>query len=184
MALRDLGGLTQVTQSVHEVRTIWLDLLWRDARHAVRSLRRTPAFTSLAAESGLPSAEWLQGAFAGAAFHHLQDVSNQIHTVQVGIYEFFEAATGEDGLEMLQELGHVPRLFPQEDRLVEFCLEIELELFHAGSHHRFLRERSRDVNWGNCLRRLRGAGARVVLCKGRARIAKMPERGIQPNLGN
>jgi putative ABC transport system permease protein len=37
MALRDLGGLTQVTQSVHEVRTIWLDLLWRDARHAVRS---------------------------------------------------------------------------------------------------------------------------------------------------
>ena len=47
-ALRDLGGLTQVTQSVHEVRTIWLDLLWRDARHAVRSLRRTPAFTSVA----------------------------------------------------------------------------------------------------------------------------------------
>ena len=27
---------------------IWLDLLWRDARHAVRSLRRTPAFTSVA----------------------------------------------------------------------------------------------------------------------------------------
>jgi hypothetical protein len=48
MALRDLGGLTPVTQAVHEVRTIWLDLLWRDARHAVRSLRRTPAFTSVA----------------------------------------------------------------------------------------------------------------------------------------
>jgi predicted permease len=48
MALRDLGGLTQVTQSVHEVRTIWLDLLWRDARHAVRSLRRTPVFTGVA----------------------------------------------------------------------------------------------------------------------------------------
>jgi hypothetical protein len=48
MALRDLGGLTQVTQAVREVRTIWLDLLWRDARHAVRSLRRTPAFTSVA----------------------------------------------------------------------------------------------------------------------------------------
>ena len=48
IALRDLGGLTQVTQSVREVRTIWLDLLWRDARHAVRSLRRTPAFTSVA----------------------------------------------------------------------------------------------------------------------------------------
>src|SRR5207247_2371880 len=48
MALRDLGGLTHVTQAVHEVRTIWLDLLWRDARYAVRSLRRTPAFTSVA----------------------------------------------------------------------------------------------------------------------------------------
>lgn len=48
IALRDLGGLTQVTQSVRDVRTIWLDLLWRDARHAVRSLRRTPAFTSVA----------------------------------------------------------------------------------------------------------------------------------------
>ncbi len=48
MALRDLGGLTQVTQAVREVRTIWLDLLWRDARHAVRSLRRTPTFTSVA----------------------------------------------------------------------------------------------------------------------------------------
>jgi predicted permease len=48
MALRDLGGLTPVTQAVHDVRTIWLDLLWRDARHAVRSLRRTPAFTSVA----------------------------------------------------------------------------------------------------------------------------------------
>ena len=48
MALRDLGGLTQVTQAVRDVRLIWLDLLWRDARHAVRSLRRTPAFTSVA----------------------------------------------------------------------------------------------------------------------------------------
>ena len=48
MALRDLGGLTQVTQAVGDVRTIWLDLLWRDARHAVRSLRRTPSFTSVA----------------------------------------------------------------------------------------------------------------------------------------
>jgi len=48
MALRDLGGLTQATQAVHEVRTIWLDRLWRDACHAVRSLRRTPAFTGVA----------------------------------------------------------------------------------------------------------------------------------------
>jgi putative ABC transport system permease protein len=48
MALRDLGGMTQTTEAVRDVRTIWLDLFWRDARHAVRSLRATPAFTAVA----------------------------------------------------------------------------------------------------------------------------------------
>jgi len=48
MALRDLGGMTQTREAVRDVRTIWLDLLWRDARHAVRSLRATPAFTTVA----------------------------------------------------------------------------------------------------------------------------------------
>jgi predicted permease len=48
LALRDLGGLTQTTEAVRDVRMIWLDLLWRDARHAVRSLRATPAFTTVA----------------------------------------------------------------------------------------------------------------------------------------
>jgi putative ABC transport system permease protein len=48
MALRDLGGMTSTTQAVRDVRTIWPDLLWRDTVHAVRSLRATPAFTSVA----------------------------------------------------------------------------------------------------------------------------------------
>ncbi len=48
MALRDLGGLSVTTESVRDVRTIWLDLFWRDLRHAVRALRRTPAFTRVA----------------------------------------------------------------------------------------------------------------------------------------
>src|SRR5205807_9668230 len=46
----------------------------------------------LAANSNLPGREWLATCFAGAAFHHVEDVGNQIHTVQVGIYEFFRAA--------------------------------------------------------------------------------------------
>ncbi len=33
--------------------------------------------------------KWLTTAFAGHAFHYLQDVGNQIHTVQVGLYDFF-----------------------------------------------------------------------------------------------
>jgi hypothetical protein len=43
MTLRDLGGLTQTTEAVRDVRTIWPDLLWRDVRHAVRSLPAAPA---------------------------------------------------------------------------------------------------------------------------------------------
>jgi hypothetical protein len=62
---------------------------------------------ALAAESGLPSAVWLQGAFAGAAFHHLEDLCNQIHTVQVGIYEFFKAAFVQSKLRDLKTLGGV-----------------------------------------------------------------------------
>jgi putative ABC transport system permease protein len=48
LALRDLGGMTSTTQAVRDVRTVWVDLLWRDTLHAVRSLRATPAFTSVA----------------------------------------------------------------------------------------------------------------------------------------
>ena len=45
VALRDLGGLTQTTEAVREVRMTWIDVIWRDVRYAVRTLRRTPAFT-------------------------------------------------------------------------------------------------------------------------------------------
>lgn len=37
-----------------------------------------------------PTLAWL---YTGHAFHYLQDVSNQIHTVQVGVYDFFVDAT-------------------------------------------------------------------------------------------
>src|SRR5438132_1681373 len=61
--------------------------------------------SALAAQSRLPSAVWLQAAFAGAVFHHLEDLCNQIHTVQVGIYEFLETALLESKLRDLQTLG-------------------------------------------------------------------------------
>ena len=56
----------------------------------------------LAAQSGQP---WLQLTFEGAAFHHIEDVCNQIHTVQVGIYEFFESAFLQSKLRDLRTLG-------------------------------------------------------------------------------
>ena len=59
----------------------------------------------LAAHSDLPSRQWLAMAFAGSAFHHIEDVANQIHTVQVGIYEFFEAAFVQSKVRDLKTLG-------------------------------------------------------------------------------
>ena len=46
-------------------------------------------YSDLAALSPTP---WLRATFTGAAFHHIEDMCNQIHTVQVGIYEFFASA--------------------------------------------------------------------------------------------
>ena len=47
-ALRSIGGVTQTAEATRGVRRIWLDTIWRDVRHAIRSLRATPAFTSVA----------------------------------------------------------------------------------------------------------------------------------------
>lgn len=47
-ALRDFGGVTQATEAVRDVRTMWLDAAWRDVRYGVRSLGATPAFTVVA----------------------------------------------------------------------------------------------------------------------------------------
>jgi putative ABC transport system permease protein len=48
LALRDFGGPAQTREAVFDVRTIWLDLVWRDVRDAVRALRAAPAFTAVA----------------------------------------------------------------------------------------------------------------------------------------
>ncbi|HWE24807.1 MAG TPA: hypothetical protein VG496_12795 [Myxococcales bacterium] len=61
----------------------------------------------LAATSNLPSRDWLAACFAGAAFHHIEDVGNQIHTVQVGIYQFFRDAWFQSKLRDLRTLGGV-----------------------------------------------------------------------------
>ena len=59
----------------------------------------------LAAAADLSSREWLAACFAGAAFHHIEDVGNQIHTVQVGIYQFFRDAWLQSKLRDLRTLG-------------------------------------------------------------------------------
>jgi putative ABC transport system permease protein len=48
VALRDFGGVTQTTEAVRAVRTMWPEAAWRDIRYAIRSLRATPAFTIVA----------------------------------------------------------------------------------------------------------------------------------------
>jgi hypothetical protein len=61
----------------------------------------------LAAASDLPGREWLATCFAGAAFHHIEDVGNQIHTVQVGFYDFFKDAFLQSKLRDVVTLGGV-----------------------------------------------------------------------------
>ena len=46
----------------------------------------------LAALSDGPTARELSYYYAGAGFHYMEDVGNQIHTMQVGLYDFFEDA--------------------------------------------------------------------------------------------
>ena len=46
----------------------------------------------IAALSDAPGATELSWLYAGAGFHYLQDVGNQIHTVQVGLFDFFQDA--------------------------------------------------------------------------------------------
>jgi hypothetical protein len=61
----------------------------------------------LAGASDLPGRDWLATCFAGAAFHHIEDVGNQIHTVQVGFYDFFRDAFLQSKLRDLVTLGGV-----------------------------------------------------------------------------
>src|ERR671918_1325180 len=49
-ARRSFGGVTQTKEVYRQVRSfMWLEELSRDLRHAVRTLRRSPAFTMAAA---------------------------------------------------------------------------------------------------------------------------------------
>jgi putative ABC transport system permease protein len=48
LALAELGGVTAITESVRDVRTLRLELVWRDVREAARSLRNSPTFSMVA----------------------------------------------------------------------------------------------------------------------------------------
>jgi putative ABC transport system permease protein len=48
VALASLGGMTQTAEAIRDVRVLSIEATWRDVRHAIRSLRATPAFTVVA----------------------------------------------------------------------------------------------------------------------------------------
>ena len=45
VALRDLGGVMQTREAVRDVRSVWIDSVLRDARHATRGLIAAPSFS-------------------------------------------------------------------------------------------------------------------------------------------
>ena len=47
--------------------------------------------TLCAAPEDAASAHAMTYLYTGQAFHYLEDVSNQVHTVQVGLFDFFIA---------------------------------------------------------------------------------------------
>jgi predicted permease len=48
IALVNFGGFTQTREAIRELRSTSVDAVWRDVRHAFRSLGGTPAFTAVA----------------------------------------------------------------------------------------------------------------------------------------
>src|SRR3954469_7997285 len=48
-ALASFGGIAQTIEASHDARSFpWVEQSWRDLRHAVRALRRTPVFAAVA----------------------------------------------------------------------------------------------------------------------------------------
>jgi hypothetical protein len=62
--------------------------------------------------ASLPGGSRLSLMLAGAGAHHIQDVANQIHTVQVGVYDFFVDAKLESLKEELRSVGGILRPRP------------------------------------------------------------------------
>jgi hypothetical protein len=123
-AVLDFGGLTGTTSQAHAHYGLVEgplsddpEVLKKDPRHfaipktahayGAELAQLYTDLALLAAASDLPGREWLAASFAGAAFHHIEDVANQIHTVQVGFYDFFRDAFVQSKLRDLVTLGGV-----------------------------------------------------------------------------
>ncbi len=71
------------------------------------------SYSMLAAMAAhMPAGQRLALTYAGAAAHHIEDVANQIHTVQVGLYDFFVDAKIESIKQELASAGGVLRPRP------------------------------------------------------------------------
>lgn len=126
-ATLDMGGITGLSSQAHahyQLAKVELsdspDVLKSDPRRfAVPPTVQTfgaayaEMYTVLAALAGrLPGGERLALTHAGAAAHHVEDVANQIHAVQVGLYDFFVDAKLEQIKEELRSVGGLLRSRP------------------------------------------------------------------------
>jgi len=65
----------------------------------------------------LPAGARLSVVLAGAAAHHIEDTANQIHTVQVGLYDFFVDATLEAYKRELASIGGLVGAHPTRNEI-------------------------------------------------------------------
>lgn len=122
-AIGEMGGVTGISSQAHahdqllpvSDRSDAPDVLRSDPRH-FSTPREAHTFgadfaaiyddlATLAAHSGLPHAPALATLFRGYAFHHVEDACDQIHTVQVGLYDFFVDAQLEGWKQELRTVG-------------------------------------------------------------------------------
>jgi hypothetical protein len=126
-ATLDMGGITGLSSQAHAHYQL-PKLQFSDSPDVLKSDPRrfaTPPtiktfsaayaemYTVLAAlASRLPGGERLALTHAAAAAHHVEDVANQIHTVQVGVFDFFLDAKLEQIKEELRSVGGLLRSRP------------------------------------------------------------------------
>jgi hypothetical protein len=129
LEMGSLSGLSSQAHAHYQLPALQFsddpDVLKRDPRRFAipptvhtfgAEMAETYTFLSVLA-ARLPAGARLSVVLAGAAAHHIEDTANQIHTVQVGLYDFFVDATLEAYKRELASLGGLVGAHPTRNEI-------------------------------------------------------------------